>query len=143
MCYGFPYWLRDWNIPCFGYGWNQSSCLRDRIDRGEVAFDITQSKYRLPQELKTGHAEELWEYIADCLRQFLKTHHHGQMLDKLPLGFTFSYPVTQDYIDHGVLQRWTKGFDIAGVEGHDVVPMFEGALAKQVCQNDIDWYLHC
>ncbi|KAL9101603.1 MAG: hypothetical protein Q9187_009223, partial [Circinaria calcarea] len=36
-----------------------------------------------------------------------------------------------DYIDHGVLQRWTKGFDIEGVEGHDVVPPFEEALAKR------------
>ena len=48
------------------------------------------------------------------------------------LGFTFSYPATQDYIDHGVLQRWTKGFDIDGVEGHNVVPMFEAAIAKRV-----------
>jgi hexokinase len=29
-----------------------------------------------------------------------------------------------------VLQRWTKGFDITGVEGHDVVPLFEAALHK-------------
>jgi hexokinase len=106
-------------------------------------FDITQSKYRLPQELKTGNAEELWEYIADCLQQFIETHCTGEKRDKLPLGFTFSYPATQDYIDHGVLQRWTKGFDIAGVEGHNVVPMFEEALAKQVCQNGVDSHLNC
>lgn len=48
------------------------------------------------------------------------------------LGFTFSYPVTQEAIDHGVLQRWTKGFDIPNVEGHDVVPIFQEALRKQV-----------
>jgi hexokinase len=94
-------------------------------------FDIIQSKYRMPEELKTGEAEELWEYIADCLQQFVESHHAGEKLDKLHLGFTFSYPATQDYIDHGVLQRWTKGFDIDGVEGHNVVPMFEAALAKR------------
>jgi hexokinase len=53
-------------------------------------------------------------------------------MDKIPLGFTFSYPATQNYIDAGILQRWTKGFDIAGVEGHNVVPMFEAALARRV-----------
>jgi hexokinase len=95
-------------------------------------FDIIQSKYRMPEELKSGSADELWEYIADCLQQFIESHHGTKNLEKLPLGFTFSYPATQDYIDHGVLQRWTKGFDIDGVEGHNVVPMFEAAVAKRV-----------
>ena len=99
-------------------------------EKGE--FDIIQSKYKLPEELKTGKAEELWEYIADCLQQFIEYHHEGEDLGKLPLGFTFSYPATQDYIDHGVLQRWTKGFDVEGVEGQDVVPQFEAALRKRV-----------
>ncbi|KUI57525.1 Hexokinase [Cytospora mali] len=95
-------------------------------------FDIIQSKYRMPEELKTGTSEELWEYIADCLQQFLETHHGDcSKLDTLPLGFTFSYPATQNYVDEGILQRWTKGFDISGVEGQNVVPMFEAALAAR------------
>lgn len=96
-------------------------------------FDIIQSKYRMPEELKTGDSDVLWEYIADCLHQFIETHHGGvTKLEKLPLGFTFSYPATQHYIDEGILQRWTKGFDINGVEGKNVVPMFEEALARRV-----------
>lgn len=95
-------------------------------------FDIIQSKYRMPEELKTGSSEELWEYIADCLQQFIETHHGTTNLDALPLGFTFSYPATQNYIDEGVLQRWTKGFDISGVEGQNVVPMLEAALHARV-----------
>lgn len=97
------------------------------------AFDIIQSKYRLPEELKTGTGDELWEYIADCLQQFIEYHHEDEDLTDLPLGFTFSYPATQDAIDHGVLQRWTKGFDISGVEGEDVVPQFQAALEARVC----------
>ncbi|KAK0108537.1 hexokinase A [Cadophora gregata] len=98
-------------------------------EQGE--FDIIQSKYRMPEDLKTGNADELWEYIADCLQQFIESHHGGEKTTSLPLGFTFSYPATQDYIDHGVLQRWTKGFDIDGVEGENVVPMFEAAIGKR------------
>lgn len=96
-------------------------------------FDIIQSKYRMPEELKTGTSEELWEYIADCLHQFIETH-HGSVANvgTLPLGFTFSYPATQNYVDEGILQRWTKGFDIDGVEGKNVVPLFEAALAARV-----------
>ncbi|PWY88214.1 hexokinase [Aspergillus heteromorphus CBS 117.55] len=91
-------------------------------------YEITQSKFKLPRGLKTGTADELWNYVADRVAEFLVEHdlHPGE--EKLPLAFTFSYPVTQENIRHGVLQRWTKGFDIAGVEGHDVVAQLEEAL---------------
>jgi hexokinase len=98
-------------------------------EKGE--FEIIQSKYRMPEELKTGTAEELWGYVADCLQQFIDYHHENEKVEQLPLGFTFSYPVSQDAIDHGVLQRWTKGFDIQGVEGEDVVPQFQKALEER------------
>jgi hexokinase len=101
-------------------------------EKGE--FDIIQSKYRMPDELKTGESEELWEYIADCIQQFIEYHHEVEnleVLDKIPLGFTFSFPATQQYIDNGILQRWTKGFDISGVEGKDVAPLFEAAIEKR------------
>ena len=112
-------------------GTNLRVCEITLVDeKGE--FDIIQSKYRMPEELKTGESEELWEYIADCVQQFIDYHHEGEDLGTVPLGFTFSYPATQNYIDEGTLQRWTKGFDIAGVEGHNVVPMFEAALAAKV-----------
>jgi hexokinase len=112
-------------------GTNLRVCEVD-LSVGKGEFEIVQSKYRLPEELKTGTAGELWAYIADCVQQFVAEHHAGEELCQMHLGFTFSYPVTQDYINHGVLQRWTKGFDIDGVEGHDVVPMFEAALAERV-----------
>lgn len=105
------------------------------LTENKSEFDIIQSKYRMPEELKTGHSDELWEYIADCLQQFVETHHSDRepVKGKMPLGFTFSYPATQNYVDEGILQRWTKGFDIDGVEGHNVVPMLEAALARRVC----------
>lgn len=101
----------------------------------ERNFDIIQSKWRIREELKTGVAEELWDFLANCLQQFIETHHGpmaNNMMDEIPLGFTFSYPATQSYIDEGTLQWWTKGFDIAGVEGQNVVPMFEAALRQRV-----------
>src|SRR5947208_2924962 len=39
-------------------------------EKGE--FDIIQSKYRMPDELKTGTSDELWDYIADCIQQFIE-----------------------------------------------------------------------
>lgn len=93
---------------------------------------VLQSTYRISEELKIGGKDELWNYIAECLEQFLESHHRGAISETLYLGFTFSYPVTQEYIDHGILQRWTKGFDVAGVESNNVVPMLEAAIARRV-----------
>lgn len=113
-------------------GTNLRVCEITLVDeKGE--FDIVQSKYRMPEELKHGTAEELWEYTADCIEQFIEYHHEDDTdLETLPLGFTFSYPATQEYIDNGVLQRWTKGWAVEGVEGEDVVPQLEKSLKERV-----------
>ena len=131
-CMGFPTGHETGTFLALDMGGTNLRVCEIILTDAKSEFDITQSKYKMPEELKTGTSEELWEYIADCLQQFLESHHHGEKLKSLPLGFTFSYPASQNHIDHGELQRWTKGFDIPGVEGHDIVPMFEAAIAKRV-----------
>ncbi|KAK7732293.1 hypothetical protein SLS53_008584 [Cytospora paraplurivora] len=94
--------------------------------------EVEQDTYKLPKEIKTGTADELWGLIADSLGDFLAKHDlKGTADEPLPLGFTFSYPVNQDYIDRGRLVTWTKGFDIKGVEGEDVVVQLGEAIAKR------------
>lgn len=97
---------------------------------GNHKFDTTQSKYPLPKDMRTSTSEVLWSFIADCLKKFVDEFFPDGVDAPLPLGFTFSYPASQDKITEGYLQRWTKGFDIAGVEGKDVVPMLQDAIAK-------------
>lgn len=99
-------------------------------------YELTQRKFKLPSDLRTGTGEQLWDFIANQLRGFLREHEvvlaqQSKQHEKLPMAFTFSYPVTQAHIRHGVLQRWTKGLDISGVEGHDVVGQLEKALQKK------------
>ncbi|CAH00663.1 hexokinase [Kluyveromyces lactis] len=97
---------------------------------GNHDFDTTQNKYRLPDHLRTGTSEQLWSFIAKCLKEFVDEWYPDGVSEPLPLGFTFSYPASQKKINSGVLQRWTKGFDIEGVEGHDVVPMLQEQIEK-------------
>jgi hexokinase len=130
-CMGFPTGHETGTFLALDMGGTNLRVCEIHLPEEKGEFDIIQSKYRMPEELKTGTADELWGYIADCLQQFIEYHHEGEKLESLPLGFTFSYPATQHYIDHGILQRWTKGFDIDGVEGEDVVPPFEKALAER------------
>lgn len=98
---------------------------------GNRDFDTTQSKYPLPATMRTAKSEELWDFIAGCLKKFVEDEYPEGVTEPLPLGFTFSYPASQSSINEGFLQRWTKGFDIDGVEGRDVVPMLQEAIKKE------------
>jgi hexokinase len=98
---------------------------------GDAKHAMVQERYKLPEEMKTGDADTLWNFIAEKVVAFIKDHKLDQQysIDKpMPLGFTFSYPATQERIDHAVLQRWTKGFDIKGVEGQDAAQQLREKL---------------
>ncbi|KAF2841151.1 hexokinase [Patellaria atrata CBS 101060] len=100
---------------------------------GKGQHSLTQKEYQLPDELKKSSAYDLWSYIADSLRKFIDEHpfsgHHER--NPIPLGFTFSYPATQHSIDHGILQTWTKGLEISGVEGEDVARQLRDAMTER------------
>lgn len=90
---------------------------------------LMQEQYKLPSELKTASADQLWTFIIEKVAKFmadkgLDKEYKNEDGNRMQLGFTFSYPATQHRIDHGILQRWTKGFDIDGVEGADVSAQF-------------------
>lgn len=96
---------------------------------GNSKFTYEAEKYPIPVPMRTGKSEDLWNFIADSLDQFIKIQYKdADLANKLPLGFTFSYPASQNAINEGILQRWTKGFDIDNVEGHDVVPLLQNAI---------------
>jgi len=106
--------------------------------QGETTVD--QDAYQIPEEYKFGEAEPFWSFLAESVEDFLKKRKiRPEEGTVLPLGFTFSYPATQEYIDHGVLQTWTKGFDIKGVEGHDVADQLRQAIVARV---GCPWRLH-
>ncbi|KAH8829215.1 hexokinase [Flagelloscypha sp. PMI_526] len=105
--------------------------------QGDGKFEVTQTKYRLAEEQKSVDGQKLFDFCAECLKAFIDTHskdpdHPLELKEgqKFPLGFTFSYPCTQERIDHGELIRWTKGFSAPNTEGQDVAEMFKKALEK-------------
>ncbi|VEU24409.1 DEKNAAC105588 [Brettanomyces naardenensis] len=100
--------------------------------KGSSDFDFEHVKYVLPDSVRKCSCEELWDFIGDSLAEFMQNRYKVTVVQKIiPLGFTFSFPATQGRVNEGVLQRWTKGFDIAGVEGHDVVPLLQNAIDKR------------
>lgn len=100
---------------------------------GEGKFKFSSEKYPIPEPMRTGNSpDELFDFIALNLHNFVISQ-FGEInkIEKpLPLGFTFSYPALQTAINTGVLKTWTKGFDIDGVEGNDVVPILQNSINK-------------
>ncbi|KEQ98920.1 hypothetical protein AUEXF2481DRAFT_1748 [Aureobasidium subglaciale EXF-2481] len=93
---------------------------------------IVQEKYQLSKEVKTGTADQLWDEVADRMKPFIRDQKlDGTSTQPLPLGFTFSYPAMQDYTDHVILQTWTKGWYVKGVEGEDVTVQPRKAMDKR------------
>lgn len=115
-------------------GTNLRVCLVEL--KGDRAFAVTQSKFKLTEEQKHCEGSELFDFCAQCLGTFVdenipkREDGTTDLEHRLPLGFTFSYPMEQDKIDHGLLVRWTKGFGNPNTEGMDVATMFRASLKK-------------
>ncbi|KAF2630106.1 hexokinase [Macroventuria anomochaeta] len=108
--------------------------LHGHEKKGKEKTELDQKQYRLPEELKKGDADGLWNFIAEELEDFVKNKGLDKQYTKekpMPLGFTFSYPATQARIDHAVLKTWTKGFDISGVEDHDVAQQLREKIEER------------
>jgi hexokinase len=50
---------------------------------------------------------------------------------RLPLGFTFSFPMTQKALDIGILETWTKNFDCPDAVGKDAAHLLQEAISRR------------
>ncbi|XP_025722773.1 hexokinase-3 isoform X2 [Callorhinus ursinus] len=86
-------------------------------------------EFVIPPEVMLGPGQQLFDFAAHCLSEFLD----ALPVDKegLQLGFSFSFPCHQTGLDRSTLISWTKGFRCSGVEGHDVVQLLRDAIKRQ------------
>ncbi|CAO1422296.1 unnamed protein product [Diamesa serratosioi] len=97
--------------------------------KGESDFEMQSKIYAIPQSIMIGSGAQLFDHIAECLANFIKEHKIQN--ERLPLGFTFSFPLKQLGLTKGILIRWTKGFNCEGVVDEDVVELLEAALRRR------------
>ncbi|XP_055371114.1 hexokinase type 2 [Condylostylus longicornis] len=97
--------------------------------KGENEFEMQSRIYAIPQDIMLGSGTQLFDHIAECLANFIKEQ--GLQKERLPLGFTFSFPLIQLGLTKGLLVRWTKGFNCEGVVGEDVVQLLKDAIARR------------
>ncbi|RZC34887.1 hexokinase type 2, partial [Asbolus verrucosus] len=99
------------------------------IELSKDHFEMRSKIFAIPQHIMLGSGEQLFDHIADCLAKFMKQEQVTG--ETLPLGFTFSFPLTQKGLTKGILERWTKGFNCSNVVGNDVVQMLKDAIARR------------
>ncbi|XP_065331747.1 hexokinase type 2 isoform X1 [Cloeon dipterum] len=92
-------------------------------------FHMDSKIYAVPKDIMTGPGTGLFDHIADCLADFMKEY--DVYKEKLPLGFTFSFPCVQEGLTKARLSTWTKGFNCEGVENNDVVKLLKEAIARR------------
>ncbi|KAM9702524.1 hexokinase HKDC1 isoform 1-T1 [Dama dama] len=105
-------------------------------EEGKRNVQMESQFYPTPNEIIRGNGTELFEYVADCLADFMKTKE--LMQKKLPLGLTFSFPCKQTKLDEGILLSWTKKFKARGVQGTDVVRSLTNAMKRHQQDLDVD-----
>ncbi|XP_073114003.1 hexokinase-3 isoform X2 [Elaeis guineensis] len=101
--------------------------------RGSMILSHQVKHHPIPQELMSGTSEDLFDFIARTLKQFVEQEDDGseQKVDeKKELGFTFSFPVRQMSVSSGILVKWTKGFSVEDAVGKDVARCLEEAMTK-------------
>ncbi|VEL06909.1 unnamed protein product [Protopolystoma xenopodis] len=89
---------------------------------------IEERTYAIPKDKMLGTGEELFDYIAQTLHNFLDSH--GLAETVFSLGFTFSFPCEQHSLSESILVRWTKGFAALNVEGRNVAKLLQDAIDR-------------
>lgn len=97
------------------------------LEKGRMVDEVI-SYYTVAEHLRLGPGENLFHFLAECILDFLNVQKLSKT-EEFNLGFTFSFPMTQQGLDVGLLVNWTKSFNCPGVVGKDVVGMLNKSLA--------------
>ncbi|KAG8507409.1 putative hexokinase HKDC1, partial [Galemys pyrenaicus] len=105
-------------------------------EEGKPNVQMESQFYPTPTEIIRGNGSQLFDYVADCLADFVKTK--GLEHKKFPLGLTFSFPCRQTKLEEGVLLSWTKNFKARSVQNTDVVRHLQKAMKKHKQDLDVE-----
>ena len=64
------------------------------IEKGKIVNEKV-SYYTMDESTRLGPGTELFDFLAECVMDFIRVHRLDDYGDVLPLGFTFSFPMIQ------------------------------------------------
>ncbi|KAJ2661975.1 hypothetical protein IW148_003182 [Coemansia sp. RSA 1199] len=96
---------------------------------GKGGVSTEHQKFVLTEDAKS---RSLFDFTAQCVETFLDDHNIRPTGHQPPIhmGLTFSYPVQQTSLSSGTLVQWTKGLNVPGCVGRDVVRLLQDALLR-------------
>ncbi|GAB2226770.1 hypothetical protein Droror1_Dr00008560 [Drosera rotundifolia] len=103
-------------------GGRRSNILRHEIEQKPI-----------PQHLLTSTSEDLFDFIASSLKQFVNSEDQSDdpsSPSRRELGFTFSFPMRQRSLTSGFLLKWTKAFSIKDMNEKDLSELLQRAMTK-------------
>ena len=80
------------------------------IESGKIVKEMV-SYYTLDEDTRLGPGMDLFDFLANCIMDFIKHHKLHLPHGILPLGFTFSFPMTQQGLgnfDFKTNVKWGK-----------------------------------
>lgn len=96
---------------------------------GKHEYQTESRIYAIPEHIMIGSGVQLFDHVAECLANFMFEYKIDK--ERLPLGFTFSFPLKQVGLKKGILMTWTKGFNCDGVVNRDVVQLLKDAIDRR------------
>ncbi|NWV27761.1 HXK2 protein, partial [Origma solitaria] len=99
---------------------------------GNMSPQMMYKIFDMPEGIRQGEGEALFDFIAQCVSQFLTETSSDTISseERLPLGFVFPFTCQQMQLDKAELISWSKGFSCSGVVGNDVVQLLQSAIDK-------------
>lgn len=78
-------------------------------------------------------AAQLFDHIASSIARFVREENVPSATPErpLPLGFSFSFPMSQESLQSGLLLTWTKTFRNTSGVGEDAVQLLQKAIKKR------------
>ena len=102
-----------------------------KLSEGKITEELVRH-FEVSTETRTGPGSNLFRFLADCIRIFLEDL--NLLNEQLNLGFTFSFPMSQEGLAAARLVSWTKSFNCPGVEGEEVVGLLQSAIDSKNLQ---------
>jgi len=95
--------------------------------KGNQMYELEVKETLIPDNIKECPGERLIEFIAENLLDFTTFLTWG----RIDVGFTFSFPVSQQALNHAEIIQFNKGFKCSGIIGKDVVRLLQERLPSK------------
>lgn len=100
---------------------------------------------------ETACAQDLFGFVAREAKIAYQVFGDPFGDHRLPVGFTFSFPIYQSSLNKAKLLKWTKGFQTSGCVGEDVGVLMQEALEKEgvplkieaICNDTVGTLVSC